>query len=222
MKTFFASIFALTMMMLATPACAENLKHTFTWKQPHDVATTLTVPMRGGLLLVDAKRAPDETQWLRFRLKVNDYFETWPQDHIFILLDGYFNFSPNPAVPYAARGIILDRHGVYIENFVNQQLTGFKPVAWVPGRTYEIIVHANSAGVAGWVAEIIWHNWFGELRHELVYTAAYLPDQTPAQRVSLIVIGALSDFTANPPGTRSRLEVSRIEHGRFIVTRPPS
>lgn len=207
--------------LLCTAGCqqsqAAEVRHTFSWVQPHQEETRLAVPMRGGLLLIDAKRSPEETQWLKFRIKVNDYFDTWRNDHIFVLLDGYFNFSPNPAVPYAARGIMLDAKGMRTENFVDQSLAGLVPVTWRPGGVYEVIVHANATHVAGWVAEIV-PSWSGvDVRQEIGYLVQGIPDQTPAQRVSLIVIGALADFTTNPVGTRSRLDISRIEHGRFSV-----
>jgi hypothetical protein len=219
MKRVYAILLALCLMAMVgcQQSNAAEIRHAFTWAQPHGEETRLPVPMRGGLLLVDAKRGPDETQWLRFRIRVNDYFDTWRNDHIFVLLDGYFNFSPNPAVPYAARGIILDAKGMRTENFVDQSLSGLVPVAWRQGSVYEIIVHANATHVAGWVAEIVpaWGDL--EVRRELGYLVQGIPDQTPAQRVSLIVIGALTDFTANPAGTRSRLDISRLEHGRFAV-----
>lgn len=206
--------FLISVLCLFSTA-AMAVTEEFKWEQRQSGATTLNVPFRGGLLLLDEKRGPNKVQWIKFDLKVNDYFEKFPKDHIYVLVDSLFNFEPNPAVPYAGRGIIIDKDGIYFENFTNQQLFSFKPLKLDPNSTYTVIVHAAKDGVASWVfrKDTIFGAPFDNPLH---YDYHPLPDPVPNSRISTIVIGALTDFSGTDPRVSANLTISNISQGRFV------
>ena len=210
-KSIFAGLFAL---FLSFTACSEVIN--FSYKQEQSTASTLNVPFRGGLVLIDQKRSPFETQYLRFELEINDYFSVWPDDHIFVLADASLNFEPNPNLPYAGRGIILDRRGMYIEDFSNSNLYSFVPVELKQGKRYSVMVHVNGEYVAGFVNEINYNSTLGlKFSVPLAYTVARVLDPTPKSRASLMIIGALTDFSKQDKRNSVDLVISNIEHGRF-------
>lgn len=209
MKAVLAGLLAL---FLSLPVFSQPV-----FKQEQTNPTILNVPFRGGLLLLDQKRIVGETQYLKFDVKFNDYFSKWPNDHLFVLSDAFLNFEPNPGVPYSGRGLIIDSKGVYLEDFSNSSLYSFVPIKFDFSRTYTVIVHANATHVAGFVYENYFHPIFNTvIQVPVAYNVAYIPDPTPKAKVSLMIVGALTDFSPQSKRVSSNLEISNIEHGRFL------
>ena len=95
----------------------------FRWEQPRGTTSVISIPMRGALTLLDQKRASNETQWVLFQVDLGAYFATFPNEHLFVIVDGEYNIRPGRAVPYGGRGIALWKDKICIEEFSNATIS---------------------------------------------------------------------------------------------------
>lgn len=180
----------------------------FRWEQPRSATSIISIPMRGALTLLDQKRAPNETQWVLFQVDLGAYFATFPNEHLFVIVDGEYNIRPGRTVPYAGRGIALWRDKICIEEFSNATISACTQLtlpwsSWPPIK-YEIIVHASETYVAYWIRDLAGNT--------LVSKAGYQPDLLRGiSNISLIGIGALGDGVPYS----APIQISDIKQGRF-------
>lgn len=170
------------------------------------VSNTVGVPTRGGAIWVDDKRKAGETQFSVFDIDPWGFFDKYPEDHIYVLLDAGF---PGGHVPYTGRGIILSKHGtslgVWFENFRNAELFEGVVIPAMPREPFQVIVHVNDSHVAFWIKQG-GNQWFKSV--------GMLSNNTTL--VSLLVVGATSDFSGplRPPAT---FPVNNVRFGRFVT-----
>lgn len=183
----------------------------FRWEQPTNASSALAIPFRGGLTLLDQKRAKDEVQWVWFQADLGQFFQAFPQEHMFVLVDGELEIRPGRDVPYGARGIAMFKDRICIEQFATQELSACTPLSltyssgWFAVK-YDIIVHASEDYVAYWVRDAS-HN-------TIVYNASQSPDLLRGiSNISLIVIGATGDGVSYS----APLLISDVKQGRFTI-----
>lgn len=170
----------------------------FRWEQPEGTTTQLAMPLRGGLILLDQKRAADETQWVQFDIVFGDVLQN-PQDHFFVLIDSWFDYLPNPVVPYAGRGPIFYNNEISLERFETQEVSETHKFTIDPTKTYTVIVHASQEWVAVWLRDGL---------TDLVYFSGKLPDVlTGVENISMICLGSVA--------TQGMATISNIKQGRF-------
>ncbi len=160
------------------------------------------IPTRGGLIQVDDKRKVYETQFAEFSINPWEFFDKYPKDHVYIILDGSF---PGGSPPYRGRGIILSKAGdsilVQFEDFQTATLKDAFTIR--PDRKdIRLALHVNKGWIAVWAYQ-------DEL---LGFRVTDIPDNNK-EAVSLLVIGATSDFSGARPD--ASLTIKNLRLGRF-------
>ena len=182
----------------------------WSWGQPPGATSTISIPMRGALTLLDRKRAPNEVQWVVFQVDLGQYFATFPNEHLFVIMDGEYEIKEGRTPPYGGRGIALWINRICIEEFSNQATSACTPLnvpwsSWPPIK-YEITIHVSETYVSYWMNDAA-----GNI---VANNAGYLPDLRrgpDAPNISLIGIGAIGDNVSYS----APIFISNIRHGRF-------
>jgi len=191
---------AILLFLLSGPAMAL----TFVSQWESEAVTKFGVPCLGAHTLVDLKRLPNQTQFIKVDLDLRDFFEKHPADHAFIIVDGSL---PGPdqdtPVPYRGSGIAIFKVGstyvVYFENFNTAALT---PAFTIPADQYSFVVHVNEGGMAAWAFKDT---------NQIAYADTQMPANNP-ENLSLILIGGISGSTP------AQIGISKQWMGRFTVS----
>jgi len=192
---------ALLLGMLSLTINANALEFFDTWEQPAGTVSQLTVPMRGGALYLAGKRAAGETQYVEFTIDARAFFQAYPNDHVYVLLDATLSGG---LFGRTGRGITIRADGIRFENFAyGAEVSGVRAVPFSTSAV-RIIAHAN----AGYVA------WFVMNGNQVMLTESLaLPDETMWADKSLIIMGATSD--ANPTRVPASVEIRDVKIGKF-------
>jgi len=191
---------ALVLFLLSGPAMAL----TFVSQWESEAVTKFGVPCIGAHTLVDLKRLPNQTQFIKVDLDLRDFFEKHPSDHAFIIVDGSLP-GPDPIpVPYRGRGIVIFKSAefyvVSFENF-NQSPVVLIPAFTIPADQYSFVVHVNEGGMAAWA--------FKDM-NQIAYAHVVMPANN-SENLSLILIGGISGSTP------AQIGISKQWMGRFTV-----
>ncbi len=174
------------------------MKELFRWEQPIGTTTELAMPLRGASMLMDVKRSGKETQWYQADVTFGTTLDE-AGSHFFIILDAWFNYSPNPLVPYAGRGAIFYKDRVAVERFDTQEVFAEHPFAF-EAKTYRLIAHANDVAVAVWVRDVA--------DHDLLYFVYPLEDRLSQANISMIAVGAVAG--------QGSVTIANQKQGRFV------